>query len=83
MRTFRNRQQPDLLQDRFDSWVVKRATSLLSSFCSSVAKQVACFFIQQMFITGYYHMTGTAPRAISLETHTRQVIGPENRVRSS
>ena len=38
-------------------------------------------FIQKMFITGYYHMTGTAPRAMSLETHTRQLIGPEKRVR--
>ena len=26
-------------------------------------------------------MTGTAPRAMSLETHTRQLIGPEKRVR--
>ena len=26
--TFRNRQQADLLQDRFDAWVVKQATSL-------------------------------------------------------
>ena len=25
------------------SWVVKRATSLFNSFCSNVAKQVACF----------------------------------------
>ena len=33
---FRNLRQPDLLQDRFDSWVVKRATSLFK-FCSNVA----------------------------------------------
>ena len=26
------------------AWVVKRATSLFNSFCSNVAKQVACFF---------------------------------------
>ena len=26
-------------------WVVKRATSLLNSFCSNVAKQVACFLL--------------------------------------
>ena len=31
-------------QDRFDAWVVKRATSLLNSFCSNIAKQVTCFF---------------------------------------
>ena len=30
-------------QDRFDSWVVKRATSLLNSFCSKVSKQVTRF----------------------------------------
>ena len=30
-------------QDRFDSWVVKRATSLLNSFCSKVSKQVSRF----------------------------------------
>ena len=41
--TFRNLQQPDLLLDRFDSWVVKRATSLFSSFCSNGTKQVAAF----------------------------------------
>ena len=29
-RTFRYLQQPDLLQDRFDSWVVKRATLLFN-----------------------------------------------------
>ena len=32
--------QPNLLQDRFASWVVKRA----SSFCSNVVKQVARFY---------------------------------------
>ena len=31
-------------QDRFDAWVVKRATLLLNSFCSNIAKQVTCFF---------------------------------------
>ena len=31
-------------QDRFDAWVVKRATSLLNSFCSNIVKQVSCFF---------------------------------------
>ena len=25
-------------------WIVKRATSLFNSFCSSVARQVGCFF---------------------------------------
>ena len=28
-----------------DRWVVKRATSLFNSFCSDVAKQVACFLL--------------------------------------
>ena len=32
-------QQPDLLQDRFNSWVVKRPTSLFKSFGSNVAKR--------------------------------------------
>ena len=41
--TFRNLQQPDLLQDRFDSRVVKRATSLFSPYSSNVAKQDARF----------------------------------------
>ena len=26
-------------------WVVKRATSLFNSFCSNVARQVACFLL--------------------------------------
>ena len=38
---FRNLQQSDWLQDRFDSWLIKRATSLLNSVCSDAAKQVA------------------------------------------
>ena len=29
---FRNLEQPDLLQDRPNSWVLKRATTLLNSF---------------------------------------------------
>ena len=40
---FRNLQQSDWLQDRFDSWLIERATSLLNSVCSNVAKQVARF----------------------------------------
>ena len=41
---FRSLQQPDLFSEgRFDSWVVKRATSLFNSFFSNVAKQVAGF----------------------------------------
>ena len=36
--TFKNLQQPDLLQDRLRSLVVKRSTSLLNSFSSSTAK---------------------------------------------
>ena len=34
--------RPDMLRDRFDSWMVTCATSLFSSFCSN-AKQVARF----------------------------------------
>ena len=41
--TFRNLQQPDLLQDRFDSWLVKCAISLFNSFYSNVVNQVARF----------------------------------------
>ena len=40
-------QQPDFLQDKFDSWVVKRARTLFNSFNSNVAKQVARFCCQQ------------------------------------
>ena len=40
---FRNLQQSDWLQDRFDSWLIKRETSLLNSVCSNAAKQVARF----------------------------------------
>ena len=36
-------QQSDLLQDRSDSWVVKRATLLPNSFWDNVATQVARF----------------------------------------
>ena len=32
--TFQDLQQPDLLQDRLRSWVLKRSTSLLNSFSS-------------------------------------------------
>ena len=39
--TFRNLQQPSLLQDKVDSWVVKRAKSPFNSFCTYVAIQVA------------------------------------------
>ena len=39
-KTSRNLQQTGLLQDRFDSWVVKRATLLFDSFCSCVANQI-------------------------------------------
>ena len=42
--TFRNLQQSDLLQDRFDSRMVKRATSLFSSHSSNVVKQFELFF---------------------------------------
>ena len=41
--SFRNLQQPDLLQDRFDSWLVKCAISLFNSFYSNVVNQVARF----------------------------------------
>ena len=36
-------QQSDLLGDRFDSWMVKCATSSFNSFFSNVARQVAPF----------------------------------------
>ena len=39
--TFRNLQQPSLLRDNVDSWVVKCAKSLFNSFCTNVANQVA------------------------------------------
>ena len=38
----RTLQKPGSLQDRFDSWEVKRATSPFNSFSSNAAKQVAC-----------------------------------------
>ena len=41
--TFRNLQQPDLLQDRFDSFLLKCAISLFNSFYSNVVNQVARF----------------------------------------
>ena len=37
---FCNQQQPDLWQDRFDSWVVKCATSLFNLLCSNVVKRL-------------------------------------------
>ena len=40
---FRSLKQPDLWQDRFDSWAVKRVMSLFNSFCSNVVKKVARF----------------------------------------
>ena len=42
-RNSRNLQQSDLLEDRFDSWVVECATLSFNSFCSNAAKQVAPF----------------------------------------
>ena len=39
----RNLQRPDLQQDMFHSWTVKRATSVFKSICSNVAKQVTLF----------------------------------------
>ena len=41
-----NLQRPDLLRDRVDSWVVKRATTLFNSFNSNVAKEDARFCCQ-------------------------------------
>ena len=43
--TFRNLQQSVLLQNRFDSWVVKSATQLFNSYRSNAAKQVARFTV--------------------------------------
>ena len=48
-KTFRNLQHPNLLQDRFASWVVKWA----SSFCSNVVKQVALFYARFSIALGY------------------------------
>ena len=48
-KTFRNLQHPNLLQDRFASWVVKWA----SSFCSNVVKQVALFYVRFSIALGY------------------------------
>ena len=48
-------------QDRFDAWVIKRAISLLNSFCSNIVKQVTCFFcsfyrtFRGGFISKYSH----------------------------
>ena len=39
----RTLQQPNLLQDRFERAVVKRAQSLFESFCDNFSKQVALF----------------------------------------
>ena len=40
--------QPNFLQDRFSSWVVKRA----SSFCSNVVKQVVRFYARFILARG-------------------------------
>ena len=42
-KNFHNLQQSDLLQDRFDSWEVKREKSRFNSNCSDIAKQIARF----------------------------------------
>ena len=39
--SFCSLQQPSLLQDKVDSWVVKSAKSLFNSFCTNVVNQVA------------------------------------------
>ena len=39
--SFCSLQQPSLLQDKVDSWVVKCAKSLFNSFCTNVVNQVA------------------------------------------
>lgn len=43
LQQLRNQQQPDMLQDRFVSYIVKGAILLFNLFCSTVAKQVAWF----------------------------------------
>ena len=53
----------DFLQDRFDSWVVKRATLLFNSFCSNVAKQFARFFHL------FYRILGHQNRPLALRGH--------------
>ena len=53
--TFRNLQKPSSLQDKVDSWVVKRAKSLFNSFCTNVVNQVAscCCPFYRTFNTNY------------------------------
>ena len=47
-------QQPDLLQDRFDSWVLKLSTSLSNSFCRMLQNNlhvlVSRFFFFFLFV---------------------------------
>ena len=58
-------------QDKFDAWVVKRATSLLNSFCSNIAKQVTCFFcsfyrtFRGGFISKYSHHCQATSRKLT------------------
>ena len=63
---FRSLQEPDLFSEgRFDSWVVKRATSLFNSFFSNVAKQVegfCCPFIPKLKNARYLQLA--APSSI-------------------
>ena len=61
-------QQPDLLQDRL-MWVVKRATPLFNSFCSNVARQVACFLLRVFPCLNFSTEARSIPRLI--ETFTK------------
>ena len=57
---FCNQQQPDLWQDRFDSWVVKCTTSLFNSLCSNVVKRLQnhCYPFYWTFRTYLLSMFG-------------------------
>ena len=38
----------DLLQDKFDSWVVKRTTSLFNSFCANLLRVLSKLMAMQL-----------------------------------
>ena len=54
--------EPDFLQGRFDSLVVKRATSQFNPFCIIVAKQNARFWLP---ILPYFEVTLVTARGLS------------------
>ena len=70
--TFRNPQQPELLQDRFDPWVVKRATSLFNSFCG-----MSCSFCCPFYCAFKMKLANTATTIIrnSRPSGSQQLLG--------